>query len=184
MAKFGVSYYREAPTYGGKPQRRDFGIVDAETADEAKDTVVRMQGELHAKRADGSLFDPRGFRAFLTATALDDMDAKALGPNIALEMEKVIVHMATTLGMDPGVGSMIAQAACVELIISKYIDDAFSRESKLLNRERDEVRRTITQLTCALLSNPSFTIGTSPPGANPIDDLMAHLLRKSSGSHA
>lgn len=178
MAKFGVTYYRASTDYGQRPERIDFGVVNADTADEAKDLVVQRESKAHAERADGSMFDPRRLRAFLTATALDSEDDMPPGVNIALEMEKVLVRMAATLGVDPGVGAMIGQAACVEILINKYVDDAF----KETGRDKDKVREDVVRITCALLSNPSFTIGTTGP--SPIDDLMAHLLRKSAGSKA
>ena len=44
MARFHVTYYYLATGMEGRADSRDYGIVEAESADEAKDIVARRRG--------------------------------------------------------------------------------------------------------------------------------------------
>jgi hypothetical protein len=157
--RYRVTFYYLATAMDGMADRRDYGVVHADSEEEAKNQVIARE------RADNeyqtAAVTDEWFRNCLTATLMDDVSDPARD-----FWDKIVSAHDIRADMIP----MFRNSAEMESVIHLYGQtlDPADRERRL---------HVLTSFCCALLSNPAITNMNKPEESDVVEDLMAMLRR-------
>lgn len=199
MARFKVGFYSMA---FGRPDRRDYGVVEAETADEAKDIVTQREVRRHnLDRPDQPGLQPEDIAAFrdsLTASALDDSAQvnaaqepryvhptrphiyMAIDPAADAERtarneawERDLVNTMYELGANPHMFDMLRDIIAMEAVLNVW---NLKHQGGSMIRKGDMLK-----IVSAFMSNSSLTRATLGGPRDSVEDDLLNTLNDING---